>query len=390
MKEILAIAGSHPRAAETFDFDRTDCDIWVFNEALTNQIAWMKRADAVFQMHVEAIWKNPKNRNDPKHYEWLKSGETPTIYMQEQYPDVPKSVRFPLEEIKRELLPTFHWQGRNKEGDHYFSSTFCYALALGIYLGYQKIECHGIEMETDTEYRYQRDGVTFWIGIALGRHIQIDIHTDIFNFPLYGYEGEVTIGADEFEKQITELRPLLEQKKQEYGEAVKRADEAVMDFLAHFKNPDLVVETLKDQIQKAYEMNIIGGRIQENEKYKAKADAMTQETGFFQFSRQEFEAALQGLMQDYHGADTEAKANAGACTALFAEARKHKNYDRRKRAMRDFVGVAKAYLEKSMYVGLFQGAAMENERFLQMLDHMIKAAGGVKSEAVLLEAHAQI
>jgi hypothetical protein len=67
--KTVAIVGSHPRTRQEFDFNRKYCDIWAFNEAVSQ--GWCTKADAVFQMHAPVIWKNPGNRNDPKHFEWL-------------------------------------------------------------------------------------------------------------------------------------------------------------------------------------------------------------------------------------------------------------------------------------------------------------------------------
>lgn len=383
MRNTLAIVGSHPRAKETFNFDRTDCDIWVFNEALTAQ-DWMKRADAVFQMHLEPIWRNPNNRNDPRHAQWLMSGNTPTVYMQEQYADVPKSVRYPLDEIKAQLLPGFEWQSQTAQGRHYFSSTFCYALALAVYQGYKTLEIHGAEMETDTEYRYQRDGVTFWLGLALGRGVNIKAYTKMFDFPLYGYEGEAELQEDEFARRIEELKPQLEAAKQTYKETAAIADKAIKDFLETGKNPDLVVTSLKQQVTAAYQMNIIAGQIQENEKYQAKAEAMKATAGDFKFSRQEFEAAMQGVGMEHDSYVNKATAAAGACEALFQTAKRATNYAKRKRAITEFIPAARQYMTASAHVGLYNGAAQENRAFLNKLDKLIKAAGGAKSEAVLL------
>ena len=101
MKKTLVIMGTHYKGMQ-FDWKRTDCDIWMYNEAPNVKINGKPiypKPDALFQLHHEAIWKNPKNRSDEKHYEWLKSGQTPDIYMQEKYPEVPKSIKYPLEEI---------------------------------------------------------------------------------------------------------------------------------------------------------------------------------------------------------------------------------------------------------------------------------------------------
>ena len=116
MKDTIAIIGSHPRTRAEFDFNRGDCDIWVFNEAISN--GTFTRADAVFQMHEEAIWRNPKNRNDAGHAEWLKTQNDVTVYMQDYYPDVPCSERFPLDEIAERFKI------------RYFTSSVAYAIAL--------------------------------------------------------------------------------------------------------------------------------------------------------------------------------------------------------------------------------------------------------------------
>lgn len=385
MKDTLVILGSHPRGKETFSFARTDCDIWVFNEALTIQ-PHIERADAVFQLHLEAIWKNPNNRNDPRHAEWLRSGNTPPIYMQEQYPEVPQSVRYPLEKVCQALLPRFTWYGVNKEGDKYFSSTFCYALALGIFHGYKTIEIHGAEMETDTEYKYQRDGVTFWLGLALGRGIRVKAYTKMFDFPLYGYEGEATLHMADFEKRIEELRPQIDKLKANYKQLATEADEALKAFLQTGKNGQAVVDLLKAQVQAGFEVNKAAGAMQENEKYIAKAKAMTEHAGDFAFSRQEFEGALMGTAQEHDKAINVATSSAGACNALFKKAEQARNFTKRKRAVDEFIPAARQYLTASCYVGLYQGAANENTAYLAKLDKLIKAAGGSKSEAVLLAA----
>lgn len=383
----LAIVGSHPRVKETFDFSR-DVDIWVFNEAMKQE--HFTRADAVFQMHVPAIWRNPNNRNDPKHYEWLKSGDTPVIYMHDKYDDIPMSERYPLDEIVSELLQPFQWTSRTRTDNKYFSSTFCYAMALAIYKGYTDIEVHGVEMETETEYHYQRDGVTFWIGIALGRGIRVNANMDIFDFPLYGYQGEASIDFESFEQRIKELTPFLEAGQARHAECIKQSNEAVADFLNEAKDPQRVIDTLKAQVLAAYDANVFGGAIQENERYQRKAEAMIEEAKSFQFSRQEFEASKQGHSVEYAKRRQEADAAAGACTAYFEDARKHKNATRRREAFKKFADAARAYIEQSMYAGVHYGAMQENAEYLGKLDQLIKAAGGAKSEAVLLEVNNEV
>ena len=102
MREICCIVGSHPKTRMAMDFNRTDCDIWIFNEATTQP--WATRFDGVFQMHKEVIFKSEVNRNDPKHYEWLQQPGDYKIFMQDQHEDIPCSVKYPLEELCDKLL----------------------------------------------------------------------------------------------------------------------------------------------------------------------------------------------------------------------------------------------------------------------------------------------
>jgi len=383
VKDTLCIIASHP-LAQRFDFDRTDCDIWGFNEVLKQD--WYKRADAIFQMHLEAIWRNPQNRNDPKHFEWLASGNTPLIYMLDAHKDVPMSKKYPLDEIVADLLPTFKWEAASGYTDNkYFSSSISYAVALGIFKGYKKIECWGMEMNTDTEYRYQRDGLTFWQGIAVGRGVELIAYTDIYNAPLYGYEGEASLKYDTFKKRIDFLNLDVPKAKAGYDAAKDKADQAAVAFLATFKEPETVVDTLKAQVLAAFEYGILDGATQENERYKQKADAMKEATeGAFQFSRQEFEAGTYNNRKAKDKAEMKAHALAGVCNELFNRARAMKAHGRRKTIMRKFAATAGQYIEASAYVGLFTGCYQENANYLQVLDKLIRAAGGTKSEAVLL------
>jgi hypothetical protein len=58
----------------------------------------------------------------------------------------------------------------------YFTNTVDYALALAIYLGHTEIHLYGVSMATGTEYAYQKPGVDFWCGVALGRGARIIVH----------------------------------------------------------------------------------------------------------------------------------------------------------------------------------------------------------------------
>jgi hypothetical protein len=377
MKPTVAIIGSHPRTRAEFDFSRTDCDIWLFNEAMSNPAnTWAKRADAVFQMHEEAIWRNPRNRNDPKHYEWLSTQQDVDVYMQEQYADVPSSIRFPLEE----LVERFHIK--------YFTSSVAYALALACFHGYQRIEVYGVEMETQTEYTYQRDGVTLWIGVALGMGIEVDAHISIFDQPLYGYEGEVTFPPSKFDDRIAELTPKVEQLTKEYHAATQNINLALTAFQKEASKDaeNNLFTAIMKQAQLGEQLGIADGMKQENEKYKAKADTMKAASGEFLFSRQEFESAAKTLSDEVGKAHTDFVA-VGTKLAIVQDNIKKsaKGSPKRHAHLQSFVKVLQEYLNAVQKEAVYKGASMENFQIMAWMDKHIRAAGGSKSEAVLLE-----
>lgn len=386
MRSTLVIVGSHPRTRAEFDFSREDCDIWVFNEAMSQQ--WATRADAVFQMHAEPIWRNPKNRNDAGHYDWLTSGKTPIVYMQAQYPDVPMSKAYPVEDVSRVLLGSLaHTVGGVSSAMRYFTSSVNYALALGIYKAYRKIEIYGVEMETDTEYRYQRDGVAFWIGIAGGRGIEVDFHGSIFDAPLYGFEGDVVLDYEVFDTRLAELNPLAREAQERYEVQKKAFGKAAVHFLATGDSFQELSEIAQAQLKAAEEFGIFDGARQENERYKAKADAMKAASGgTFLFSRQEFEAAGQAIFKERSKAMLLGNTMAGRCEVLLQNAANTKSGDLLRTRYKTFAEAYNEYIRVSTAVGMYTGALGENTAFLKTLDAAVKAAGGAKSEAVLLEA----
>lgn len=380
MTDTVVILGSHPGTRAEFDFDRTDCDVWVFNEAAQKE--WCKRADAVFQMHSPIIWRNPANRNDGRHFDWLKSGETPTVYMQEKYPEIPKSERFPREGIKEAILQNIN------QGAEYYTSSPAYAVALAVYLGYKRIEIYGVEMETDTEYRYQRDGVAFWVGVAVGAGIEVELHAlQFLKAPLYGYEGDIKLEYDYFTERISLLQGAANEAQKAYEEQKAATNKLVADYTEEGKGEDAVIEAVRTQVQLAYQFGLVDGARQENERYQKKADIMKKASGGeFIFVRQEFEQGMRGLINEKIKQTNIVNGYAIQLGQVFDQATQTKSKVKRQVLMIKFTKIMNAYITESLKLGIFLGAANENKAHLDKLTDLIRAAGGTKSEEVMLEA----
>lgn len=76
----------------------------------------------------------------------------------------------------------------------FFANSICYMLALGIYQGFDTIDlwgCH-IKAHVEKEMCKNHPGVEFWIGQAMGRGIDVQVHGDSVLLKcergLYGYD----------------------------------------------------------------------------------------------------------------------------------------------------------------------------------------------------------
>lgn len=370
MKHVLVIMGSHPRTRDEFDWSRDDCDIVVFNEAM--KMGWVKRADYVMQMHLPVIWRNPGNRNDANHYEWLKSGNTPIIWMQEEYEDVPRSKKYPIDEVC-------------KLGRKYLTSSAAYAIALGIQQGYDKIEIYGVEMETNTEYQHQRPGVAYWIGLAEGSGVEVDFHGNLLTCPLYGYDGNIKLPYEYFDERTAELVKTCEAAKNEYNDAHETGNKAIESYILSGKEPESVVKRLQKQVELGALFGLQDGARQEVARYKEKADTQIKATGEHLFSRQEFEFSAASFNKQRDASIITATRLAEECQAQFNIVKSTANMHKRKERMGRFIKFVQLYVQESVKVGMYDGAAKENMLFMKKLDELILMAGGANSAEIMLQ-----
>lgn len=374
MKDTLVVMGSHPRTRGEFDWNRTDCDVVVFNEAMKQE--WVKRADYVMQMHLPVIWRNPGNRNDPNHYAWLKSGNTPIIWMQEEFEDVPKSKRYPIEEVIR-------------LGRRYITSSAAYSIAVGIQMGYKRIEIYGVEMETNTEYQHQRPGVAYWIGFAEGKGITVDFHGELMTSPLYGYDGDVRLPYSYFDERIAELKLTAEKAQKEYNDYREVVKLATEKFIEDGQDPDALVKMFMRQIELAALFGLQNGAVQEVARYKKKADDQIQATGEHLFSRQEYEHAAASFTKERDTASYNAKAFGDECRRRFEYIKSTSNKGKRKHRLSLFIEMLTKYVQEASKVGTFDGASKENLLFMKRMDELVRMAGGDKSAEVMMDQYAK-
>jgi len=219
--KTVAIVGSHYLTNKQAPWDDLKIPIWVFNAGAI--MDWCKRADAVFEIHPAGEYTNPMADKSEYWQEFLQKQQVAPVYMQNDDPRIPMCKKYPLEGVINKYLKNFvRENGEEEVINKYFTSTPCYAIAMALYLGYDVIKLYGIEMETNSEYVYQRDGVGLWIGIALGlgKKVVLTKNTSMFSAPLYGYDDDHTnITREDFEENAAAIERAFDaaERKLEYA-----------------------------------------------------------------------------------------------------------------------------------------------------------------------------
>lgn len=176
-KKTVAIVGMSPTSCSLAPFDDESVEIWAINEM--HIFPWLTRWDRWFQIHDSKSWKRPVAKRDiVGHYDWLKEEHGKPIIMQHWHPEVPDSVAYPLKEVCDKFLGNLR---RGEDRVKYFTSSLEYMVAYALWTEeVERIEIYGFEMADSIEYLRQKAGTEFWLGIALGRGLDIYLPPSCF------------------------------------------------------------------------------------------------------------------------------------------------------------------------------------------------------------------
>lgn len=363
--KTLVIMGSHTNGSQYFDWTRKNCEVWLFNEA--PQSDKYKQCDLFFQLHHEAIWKSPKNRSNEEHYKWLKSGKTPKVFMQDKFNDVPKSEKYPLNEVLNltENTKTFVKDKTIDFRCFYSSPDFALAYLAKLWKQgkkYKKVELWGIELETESEYKYQRTGFGFWIGYLTALGVPLELYTSIFDIPVYGYEGDIEITS----KHITERLGILSKEIKNYDYAKKTQD--IFNLVPKLENTDASkeIENRLNKFTKEYEkLGITSGQIKESNRYLEKALAMENEAQSSVFSQGEFDHARMSFNKQYSDELLKAKEiNTKLNLMVKVILGMKKNSKKRKFTVVEFGNELAELINQNRVLCLLIGGIRENEYYL--------------------------
>ncbi|MDD5229909.1 MAG: hypothetical protein PHC43_01115 [Candidatus Marinimicrobia bacterium] len=225
-KDKVIILGYCPYTLMDVPWDNPDFEFWGMNDLYTQ----IPKADRWFEIHVrELVEKTSRSQN---HLKWLRDVKLP-IYMQEHYDDIPWSVKYPLEEIKKEY----------PYGD-YLNNSCSYMVALAIKMGFKEIRIYGIDMASDMlldrEYGYQRPSCEYWLGIAAGKGIKIMIPPKADMLKLryqYGYVEE------------NEAKVKIEARLKDFKLKIAQGEQQKRDLMEQFY--DMVIKAEDTQPEQA-------------------------------------------------------------------------------------------------------------------------------------------
>lgn len=238
-KDKLAIVGFATATRDMAPWDNPDYEIWSLNEA--PNFPFIKRFDRLFQLHPRWDFSRENCANDHNHFHWLRNVSEPCrlckghgtlvvkeeavkcpangcnngiytplpnrdttlcVYMQEEHPDIPHSVKYPLKEAAEVL---------DLNGYKYFTSSFAYMITLAYMMGFRHVEIYGFEMGASTEYHYQRPNAEYLLGYfkGLGMNIVVPDGSTLRHGLLYGYENMRTGYRQQMDMRIAVLEAQL-------------------------------------------------------------------------------------------------------------------------------------------------------------------------------------
>ena len=176
-------------------------EVWGLNELY--RYMDIKLFTRWFEIHDRAYFE----QHDPEHLKALAQLPIP-VYMQTAHPDIPPAIPLPKAAIEA-------------AAGKYMTSSIAWMLGLAIMetvearargeKGFEKIHVYGVDMAQDTEYREQRPGCEYLIGLARGMGIEVYVPP---TSDLMKAVGQYAFGGgDEFSLKIVERMEWLHRER---------------------------------------------------------------------------------------------------------------------------------------------------------------------------------
>jgi hypothetical protein len=264
-KKRVSILGFCSDSREWAPYEDSDMEFWGLNRGYVFQ----RRANAWFDMHSKEI-RYCEHRRPGRHTEWLKGFPGP-VYMHQADPEIPNSVTYPLAEVAEQIAGNLYRVDKDgniksAENEPYLTSSIAQEIALAITEGYDEIHLYGIDLNTDSEYAWQKPGVEYLLGVAAGRGIKVVLPDccPLLKGRIYGRgflspEGE-RMSLDQLQIRLKSLQKEQQQVSEQINQMLGAKRE--LEFVQSQMVPGLDHERLDDRRKKMQEgINQLQGRL---------------------------------------------------------------------------------------------------------------------------------
>ena len=191
---VAILGGPHHAQALLDTHEPRDVDVWWLNEMhlLKNFVLFEPYITMWFEMHP---FYRMTRRSQWNHIDWLTASvenEDGTfvnhpfpIMMRRPYDRVPGSIGYPIREVV-EQLP-------GADINTLFGCTHSWMMGLAVMLGYDKIECYGVNLVNPIETYLEKPSWAIWYGAALARGVEVDLTNSPYVLPtvLYGVKDRL-------------------------------------------------------------------------------------------------------------------------------------------------------------------------------------------------------
>lgn len=202
----ICILGTAPTWRDA-PFDDPSIEMWALNDA---HVLGMPRADAWFDLHPidKMYFRDPRKKvyahevpvghfvRPVGHLEFLKRQTIPVYVQDAKQLGSPSAVTFPKAEVEAALGP-------------HFASSPAWMVGLALLEGVTELHIYGIHLATEWEYLKQKSNLTFLLGIAAGRGVQLVLPK---GSPLlreshqYGYQPDPDLAKVKLQRKLDQVQ----------------------------------------------------------------------------------------------------------------------------------------------------------------------------------------
>jgi len=251
-KRTVAMVGYSPTTRDLVPWDE-DVEVWTLNHG--HSASFIKRMDYVFEIHpIGYLKKNiGTSQNDREHWEWLTQPHGDIkIIMHDHFPEIPNSVKFDHSRAVREF-------------GNFFTSSLAFMIAQALMEEIDRIEIYGFDMKSDSEYNYQRDSAEYFIGLAMGKGVDVYLppECNLLKGKIYAFNDNSIGLRQKMEIRIWEIMGQVENNLAEY----QMADGIVMGLEKYLPTcpelEELMIQKQQEAIIKRDVLQLSSGAEQE-------------------------------------------------------------------------------------------------------------------------------